>query len=152
MLRGLALEVYRSGRPGATPGELYASLLSDQFFRVPSIRLAEAHVEAGGATWMYEFAWPSPQFGGRLGACHALESGFVFDNLGKGRARLHGEDPLRDLAAAMHGSWLRFATTCDPGWPPYELPRRSTMMFWPTCETVNDPRAAERIMWAGVPK
>jgi carboxylesterase type B len=99
---------------------------------------------------MYEFAWPSPQFGGQLGACHALESGFVFDNLGKGRARLHGEDPPRDLAAAMHGSWLRFATTGDPGWPPYELPRRSTMIFWPTSETVDDPRAAERIMWAGV--
>ena len=33
---------------------------------------------------MYEFAWRSPQFGGRLGACHALEIPFVFDTLWEG--------------------------------------------------------------------
>ena len=149
-----AIEAYRSGRPGATPGptpgDVYASLLSDQYFRVPSIRLAEAHLEAGGATWMYEFAWPSPQFGGRLGACHALEIGFVFNNLGKGRAGLHGEDPPRDLAATMHQAWVRFATTGDPGWQPYDLLKRPTMIFWPTCKTIDDPRAPERMAWEGL--
>ena len=37
----------------------------------------------GGSPYVYEFAWRSPLFDGRFGAVHALEIGFVFDNLGR---------------------------------------------------------------------
>ena len=30
---------------------------------------------------MYRFDWATPVFGGQLGACHALEIPFVFNNL-----------------------------------------------------------------------
>jgi carboxylesterase type B len=36
---------------------------------------------------MYEFAWRSPQMGGRLGAAHGVEIPFVFDTLGLGTMR-----------------------------------------------------------------
>ena len=76
-----ALAVYREALPGASAGDLQAAVVTDWFFRIPAIRLAEAHAAGRGATYVYEMTWRSPQFGGRLGSCHALEIPFVFDNL-----------------------------------------------------------------------
>ena len=70
------LGAYRMGSESA--GEALAEVLTDWFFRIPAIRLAEAHQ---GDSYMYEFGWKSPRFDGRLGACHGLEIGFVFDTL-----------------------------------------------------------------------
>ncbi len=99
---------------------------------------------------MYEFAWRSPQFDGRLGACHALEIAFVFDTLGNGTEPLLGRDPPQQLADTMHAAWVAFATDGDPGWPKYDLSRRATMRFDTTSEVVDDPRSAERALWEGV--
>src|ERR1700730_15693322 len=65
-----------------------------------------------GATYMYEFEWQPPTFDGRLGACHALEMPFVFDNLDKqGFAGLAGTNPPQQIADAMHSAWVAFATS-----------------------------------------
>ena len=37
-----ALAVYRASRPGASPGDLLAAVITDWFFRIPPIRVAEA--------------------------------------------------------------------------------------------------------------
>ncbi len=52
-------------------------MTTDWWMRIPVIRLADAHASAPSGTYMYEFAWPSPAFGGRLGAAHGLEIPFV---------------------------------------------------------------------------
>ena len=80
------------------------------------LRLADAHAKSPAATYMYEFAWRSPQFNGRLGACHGLEIAFVFDTLGHGTEPLLGPDPPQQLADAMHGAWVSFIRDGDPGW------------------------------------
>ncbi len=102
---------------------------------------------------MYEFAWPSPAFGGVFGACHALEIPFVFDTLDLGpdqmQGSLLGSDPPQELADAMHGAWVAFAATGDPGWPRYDLDRRATMRFDTVSQVVDDPRSFERTVWAG---
>ena len=67
------LAAYRAAHPGASAGDLLAAIQTDWFCRIPAIRLADAHAKNSPATYMYEFAWRSPQFDGRLGACHALE-------------------------------------------------------------------------------
>ncbi len=72
---------YRASRPDATSGELFSAIMTDWMFYLPSVRLAEAHAPHAGGTYLYEFAWPSPTFGGKLDACHGLELGFVFDTL-----------------------------------------------------------------------
>ena len=70
--------------------DLRNALETDRNFRIPAIRLAEAQVANGAPTWMYRFDWKSPAFGGRIGACHALEIPFAFDNLdAPGRRHLH---------------------------------------------------------------
>ena len=146
-----AVDVYRSARPGATPGELVAALATDWFFRIPAVRLAEAHLAGGGANHVYEFAWRSPQFGGRLGACHALEIAFAFDNLDHpGNEPLVGTDPPQALADEMHRAWVGFVADADPGWPRYERSRRTVMRFDVRSEVVEDPAGAERQLWEGI--
>ena len=142
-----ALATYRASRPTASPGDLLVALVTDWFYRIPAIRLAEAYAKSGSAVYMYEFAWRSPQFNGQLGACHSLEMPFVFDTLDKeGNEPVLGDNPPQRLANMMHAAWVGFATSGDPGWPKYDLTHRATMRFDTTPEVVNDPRSAERVL------
>jgi para-nitrobenzyl esterase len=127
-----------------------AAMITDWYFRVPAIRMAEARADAPSATYAYEFAWPSPV--DRLGACHALEIGFVFDTLREpGSNWLGGPDAPQSLADNMHARWVAFAKDGDPGWPAYDTESRSVMTFDGDGATlVNDPRADERRLWDGL--
>ncbi len=147
-----ALSVYRASRPQVTPGDLLSALITDWFFRIPAIRLAEAREKNRGSTHMYEFAWRSPLFDGRFGAVHALEIGFVFDNLGiKGAMTLAGNEPPQALADVMHRAWVAFATNGSPGWSPYDSRARTVMRFDGAGGVVTvDPDATERQLWDGI--
>ena len=149
-----ALAFYRGRHPDAGPGDLLAAVLTDWWVRLPALRLADARAPGRGATYMYEFAWPSPVLGGRLGACHALEIPFVFDTLDLGHKQMLGgalgQNPPQHLADTMHRAWIEFARHGDPGWPRYEPPRRAVMRFAETMAVLDDPYAAERDLWSGV--
>jgi carboxylesterase type B len=145
-----ALAAYRAAFPGGSGGDLLAALQTDWFWRIPAIRLADAHAQGAAATYMYEFGWRSPQFDGRLGACHALEIPFVFETLGEQTERLWGAEPPERLAHIMHAAWVAFATSGECGWPKYDLVRRATMRFDTSSRVVDDPRRAERVLWEGV--
>ena len=103
-----SLSAYRAAHPGASAGDLFSMIQTDWYWRVPAVRLADAHASnARAATYMYEFAWRSPQMGGRLGAAHSVEIAFVFDTLGLGTEPMLGRDHLN-----------RWRTPCiGPGWP-----------------------------------
>ncbi|MUL82106.1 MULTISPECIES: carboxylesterase/lipase family protein [unclassified Mycolicibacterium] len=115
---------YRSRFPRAGWGELRSAILGDALFRTGSDRTARAHAElAGAATHRYEFSWCSMAVDGTLRAAHAVELPFVFDRTGleslRGPGALLGPgEPPATLAAEMHGAWVRYATTGDPGWAP----------------------------------
>jgi para-nitrobenzyl esterase len=140
------LAAYAAATPSA--GDTLTAILTDWFFRIPAIRLAETHQ---GPSYMYEFAWGSPAFGGRLGACHALEIGFVFDTLDaeQGEA-LYGSSPPAELAAAMHKAWIDFARSGQPGWDAYSPATRATMTFALTSTLSHDPRPEQRTAWEGI--
>ena len=141
---------YRAAQQDATPGEMLIAAMTDWFFRMPAIRVAEARLANGADTYVYEFGWPSPQFGGRLGACHALEIAFVFDNLDDPAGRpLAGSAPPQALADEMHRAWVGFVKTGAPGWPAYGS-QRAVRTFAAASETVIDPRAGQRMAWDGV--
>ena len=149
-----ALPAYRAAHPDGSAGDVLAAVLTDWWVRVPAIRLADAHAPSAAGTFMYEFAWRSPAFEGRLGACHALEIPFVFDTLDLGTKQMMGgalgQEPPQKLADTMHAAWVRFARDGDPGWPRYDLAHRATMRFDLTPQVVEDPYARERELWAGV--
>jgi len=131
-----------------SPGETFVSILTDMFFRVPTLRLAEGHARGDGATFMYEFAWRTP-VAELACACHALELPFVFDNLAqRGALELTGPNPPQALADEMHAAWIAFATHGDPGWQPFDLISRAVMSFnQPVSALLTDPRGDERALW-----
>ena len=144
------IEAYRDRHPDASAGDLLAAVQTDWFWRIPAVRLADAHASGDPSTYVYEFAWGSPQFDGRLGACHALEIPFVFDTLGNQTEALWGPAPPQSLADTMHGAWVEFATSGDCDWPTYDRSRRATMRFDTTPTVVADPLSDERALWEGV--
>jgi para-nitrobenzyl esterase len=145
------LETLRAQRPEATTGQLMIALTTDFLFRIPAIRLAEARAEFDAATWMYLFSWKSRAFGGRLGATHALEIPFAFDNLDRAGVDIFlGEGPTpQALADVMHRAWIRFVRGDDPGWERYEPAARATMRFDDRSELIYDPDGEERKAWEG---
>jgi len=143
------LSAYRAAHPGASPGELFSAIQTDWYWRLPAIRMADAHAtSARAATYMYEFSWRSPQLGGRLGAAHSVEIPFVFDTLGLGTEPMLGRNPPQFLADAMHRSWVSFAADGDCGWPRYDPAARSTMRFDTPSLVVNDPLGAQLALWS----
>jgi para-nitrobenzyl esterase len=147
-----ALDRYRHHMPDASPGLLLAEVMTDWFYRIPALRLAESNA---AHSHVYEFAWESPAYDGHLGACHALELPFVFDSLHDPGARaLVGTDPPAELAATMRRAWTAFATTGDPGWPAYTTDRRAAARFGsgagPGPEVIDDPRGDLRELWDGI--
>src|SRR4029450_9857838 len=101
-----ALPHYRAAtRFGGAPGDVLGAVMTDWWVRVPAMRLADAHAPAPGGTFMYEFAWPSPIMGGRLGygppappppggaprpPSHPPDMLFVFAPLAGGQGKMGG--------------------------------------------------------------
>jgi para-nitrobenzyl esterase len=144
-----ALAVYRASRPGASAGDLLAAVITDWFFRIPPIRVAEARAAAGaGDTWMYRFDHPEPQDNHRFGACHAAEIPFVFDTATRAELRpLIGDAPSPAVADRTHRVWVDFVTNGDPGWARYDTARRTTGLLSDTLAAADDPAGDERALW-----
>ncbi len=140
-------DLYRANRPDASPGDLFAAILTDRFFRLPGLAVAEARATGAAPTYIYEFAWPSPV--GGLGACHSLEIPFVFDNLSADGAELAlGPTPPAELADRMHAAWITFARDGDPGWHSFDDSYPVMMFDSPGGGLQADPRGDERRIWA----
>lgn len=133
---------YAANRPGAGPGDVVSAMLTDAGFRAPTAALASAQHATGADVFVYELGWATPVDG--LGACHALDLGFVFDTLDQATGSvLLGPHPPQSLADTMHRAWVDFATGHDPGWPVYRPGERAVMRFDEASEVVTDPRPEE---------
>ncbi|MDF2973777.1 MAG: carboxylesterase/lipase family protein, partial [Microvirga sp.] len=145
------LSAYRAAHPGGSAGDLFSAIQTDWYWRIPAVRLADAHAAtARASTYMYEFAWRSPQFGGRLGAADSVEIPYVFDTLSLGTEAILGRDPPQSLADAMHRAWVSFAAAGDCGWPKYDPVQRLTMRFDTTSHVVENPMGPALALWEGV--
>lgn len=118
------LATLRANEPAADPGKLAAQAITEVAFHAPTRSLLARHAATpGGTTHAYRFAWRSKALGGRLGAAHAVDLPFVFDTLqqpgfaGADDELLGAEGGPQELADRMHGAWVRFVSTGDPGWP-----------------------------------
>ena len=146
---------YRSRRPNIGYSQLFSVLATDVIFRIPCIKLLEAARQHSDQVYAYLFSYRSTAFGGALGACHALDIPFVFDNVdAPGVAFFVGDAPGQHaLADRMHAAWTAFARTGNPNhaglpeWPTYDTDRRATMVFDTECVVVDDPASEDRLAW-----
>ncbi len=144
----------RAAFPDADAETLYVTARSDRMFRIPTLRLAEAHTTGGGRSHLNELTWPSPAFGGTFGACHALDIPLVFGTFDGPMAFLLGTpvpEEAQHLSTEMQNAWLSFATTADPGWPPYNEQTRTTRIFDTPGTTAPYPEATSRHLWSDHP-
>ena len=155
--RGMsAVSFYRSLLGTAPPPwMIYSAFESDRTFRMPVLRLTDAHAAAGGRTFAYLFEFRSPVFQGQMGACHALEIPFVFGTIDSrfGRGLTGATEDAFALSRRMLDAWVRFARGDGPShpglgmWPAYDVRERATMRFGLSCEVGADPLAAFRPFW-----
>ena len=138
-----AVRLFRRNRPGASAGELLGALATDVLLRVPLQQVADSRRSADAETFVYEFAWRSPVQD--LGAAHAVELGFVFDGLATpDSTALAGPEAPQSLATAMHGAWVAFATSGDPGWQRWDETRPVRVFDGEGDPVVLAPRDDER--------
>jgi para-nitrobenzyl esterase len=159
------LTAYRKSRPTATPSDLYIAITTARAMWLGSIEIAEKKYEQKAApVYMYMFTHGSnfliPGTDHRLGAAHATEIWYKFDNVDLEPPKkdpgppLIGTDPDRRKAALnMSEMWTTFARTGHPGaksqpvWPAYTLEKRATMMIDAECRIEEDPFGQERALW-----
>jgi para-nitrobenzyl esterase len=150
---------YRRLHPDFTAPNLYFTITSDRAFLRTSVVEADRKAEQDGApVWFYILDWNTPVDGGKWLCPHALDIGFVFDNVAKSESMSgFGADQQR-MADLMSEAWLAFARTGDPNnpllppWPAYDAKRRATMIFDLEPRAVDDPRAAERALFRRAPE
>jgi para-nitrobenzyl esterase len=97
---------------------------------------AEERARAGVPAYVYQLNYPDP-------APHASDIPLVFGTFDNPAAR--------PVSEAMMRAFVRFARTGNPGWSPYTLPQRQTMIFDAAPHLESDPRRWERELFARIP-
>jgi para-nitrobenzyl esterase len=145
---------YRDLHPGYSPAAVYFTITSDRtFLRNSTVQADRKSAQGGADVFFYLLDWNTPVGGGKWLCPHALDIGFVFDNVAKSESMSGlGPDQQR-LADMMSESWLAFARTGNPAnplipsWPAYDAQRRPVMVFDLEPRVVDDPRAPERALF-----
>ena len=145
----------RGGKDSLDLNEISSIIGTDYMFRIPAIRVMEAHLTHQVNTFSYLFTWTSPMMKGKLGACHALELPFLFGTHKiAGVEKFSGSGPDADkLSNNLINIWTTFARTGDPNndnipkWPPYDTKNRPTMLLGKEIKISNDIFAKERMAW-----
>ena len=149
------IDAYRHARPGADPDGVLCAAMTDMVFFHPAVQLAEAQLAHTPEVSMYRFDLASTAMGGVLGACHAIDVPFVFDNLDRsGVDMLLGglDDDARHLAARTARAWTTTAHVGSPAhddlaWPAYERGSRRTCILDRTPRVEDDPGGDQRRLW-----
>jgi para-nitrobenzyl esterase len=145
------VSAYRRLYPHYSPSDVYfAASTAARSWRGALIELEE-RARAGAPAYAYQLDWRAPAEGGIFGAPHTLDIPLVFGNL-EASAWIGSRTPEAEaMSRTMMDVLLRFARTGDPGWAAYRLPERTTMIFDTNSRAENDPRRAERELFALVP-
>ena len=148
---------YRRLYPRYSPTDIFfAATTAGRSWRAAVVE-AELRAAQGAPAFAYQLDWGSPQDGGKWGAFHTLDIPLMFGTLDATGSQTGTDDAARRVSATMRAALLAFARTGDPNysglprWEPYTLPRRATMVFDVDTRLADDPRGAERRLFAKVP-
>jgi para-nitrobenzyl esterase len=142
-------QAYRQAHPDADHRQLFGVVCSDFVYRMPTLHIAQAHTTGGGTTYLYEFSYDASP----IGAAHMTEIPLVFRTLDSplGSALYDSAHGAKELSREMGAAWRSFATTGDPGWPPYDPAEQLTRIFDVQPSVVRYPEQASQQIWAGYP-
>jgi len=148
---------YRELYPDYTPSQVFfAATTAARSWRGAIIESEERARQQGGPTWVYQLDFPSPTEP-QLGAPHTMDIPLVFGNL-TARGSITGDGPeARAVSERMSRACIALAREGNPNhagipaWEPFTLPRRATMVFDVDTRMEDDPRGAERRLFATVP-
>ena len=147
---------YRALFPTYSPLQVfYAATTAGRSWRGQVIE-AEERAKAGAPAYVYQVDYVSPQNPAH-GTPHTMDIPLSFGTI-DAPGSLTGTGPeARAASAHVMGAFIAFARAGDPNhsglphWPKYDLKARSTMVFNVASRVVNDPRRAERLLFAEVP-
>ena len=144
------VDAYMEMLPGATETELAIELGTDFTFKIPAVRHVEDRIAQGADTWMYQFDWESRNV--RLKATHALEIPFVFNTLRSSGvdAFIGGGELPQAVSDEMHSVWTSFIQGDEPGWPKYDLEKRTVKHFDNNSSLVDNGELQRLKAWEGV--
>jgi para-nitrobenzyl esterase len=144
---------YRELEPEADAADIFLEASTDARWLAGHVIQASRKVEQDGApAYLYLFNWNTPVDGGKWRSPHALEIGFVFDNVANSESMSGVGEEQQRVADVMADTWIAFARTGNPNnpkipeWPPYNLDARPVMVLDETPEVVNDARGAQRAL------
>ncbi|MBS0297057.1 MAG: carboxylesterase/lipase family protein [Proteobacteria bacterium] len=148
---------YRRLYPNYSPTDVFfAASTAARSWRGAVIE-QEVRAASGLPVQAYQVNWRSLLDGGKWGAPHTIDIPLAFDNTDKPAAASGDGPAARAMAEVVSETFIAFARTGDPAnpklpaWPVYELDKRSTMIFDLPPHVEDDPRAAERRLFAQVP-
>jgi para-nitrobenzyl esterase len=150
---------YRALHPEYSPADVFfAATTAARSWKGMVIESERRAQQNGAPTYVYQLDWRSPVDGGRWRAAHTLDVPLFFDNAdSSGAAMTGGGREAQQLADLMSDALIAFARTGNPNtpalpaWPRFELSRRPTMIFDLPPRVENDPRGAERRLFAPIP-
>ncbi|HEY3798868.1 MAG TPA: carboxylesterase/lipase family protein [Caulobacteraceae bacterium] len=148
---------YRRLYPGYSPTDVFfAATTAGRSWRGAVIE-AEARARQGAPAFVYEMDYPTTIEGGRLKAMHTTDISLAFDNLAAPGSPIAPSADAQAMADKVSVTFAAFAHRGNPNniaiprWSPYTLPRRQTLVFDRETRLVDDPRGAERRLFAAVP-
>jgi para-nitrobenzyl esterase len=153
----LVVAEYRRLYPRYSPSDVFfAATTAGRSWRGAVVE-AELRAQQGSPAFAYQLDWGSPADGGKWGAFHTLDIPLMFGTLTASGSLTGGGEDARRVSDTMQGALLAFARDGSPNysglsrWEPYTLPRRATMVFDLESRLADDPRGAERQLFAKVP-
>lgn len=127
----------RARYPEAEPVELFHRIVTSARSWRGQVIEAEERAKAGAPAFVYQLEFEK--------AKHTDDIGLSFGTMPNPTAAQSA------MSKTMMDAFVRFARTGDPGWKPYSLKRRETMIFDTVSRVENDPRRWERDLFARMP-
>ncbi|MBN2040284.1 MAG: carboxylesterase/lipase family protein [Spirochaetes bacterium] len=153
----MLIEGYKNSRmirnEPVNPTEISCAIYTDALFRLRALQIAESHSKYGNPAYNYLFTWKSPFMNEMLGACHALEIGFIFGSLDPVFTGTGTDADI--LSVKMQDAWISFAAKSTPecknigGWAQYS-DQKQTMIFGKDCHPEKEPYREEVMLWDSV--
>ncbi|MFN7164721.1 MAG: carboxylesterase/lipase family protein [Hyphomonas sp.] len=151
------VSAYRAAYPERSPGEIFFAATTAARSWRGQVEEADARARQGAPTWVYRFDLPWAEDGGRWGAPHTVDIGYVFGNLDKAGAMPGEAVSAARVTGELGAAFIALARSGAPqnsrlvDWPQYRIPARETMVIGADTRVLRDPRGAERALFAKVP-